>query len=1059
MPNPFPEVGTGSPTQAAELEVRPVPGEGGVPLKADTLDSAFPEVGPPFPEAPKDEPAFPEAEQEQSDQTLSHEGNQPVKSHKEGLQDFGNHVGKDAWEDFKHTVGGILMAPVHGLKNIKDLWKEVPLNLKAEEVYPDQYERPTHSDFRKAYQEHAQQMGDAMVQSWGKFYKPDHWEEDPDEPGRFKKVEGSIPKMIGNKVYHEPTSALLDIMTAVDLGGGVVGALGKASGVRRMELLGDAIRAAPGEMVGKGWDQAKRLMGQNPEAKRLYLDLADEELSAVKPKANADVNAILEPFRELTPEERTLAHEISQNGLSAEELDALQGVSPKVMEAADAYKTYVEQVRQKGLQEFNLPDFTDEALEARLVKQYAKSRYGKTSLSPAEFDEMLGEVRTLKRKPVYVPSEEELKSGLSLEDAMGMKTLPQGKVGFLERYTGGRLAADPLEYVPRVANSFRTTEAKLRLMDRILQEPSLVKAGSATDAATLGDMPVTGVMKKYLDNQNKAKAVYFRQLADKFGDVRAAQMIAEDASIQKRLSAISSIIPDPTVRKLLTQEFYREGGITRKILDTYDRLNQLVKLGATRLNPRYYTGVAVGQALMSLLSGTLPKWGRRARELADFLPAQVQHVALEGGLGQKLLNAIDVHDAMGAATKAGMVTRFAARRISRAADLGFSSAGEIQKVLPDVLQSTRNLSDFQVLRQQLHERMVAKAEEIVAYSDRLNAINKGYTRQIARVKAAKNLAVGELETQAINAGMASGELPEFQRYAELLRPAVREANAFLGSSNALTPVEKYLWRRLVPYYTFNKNITMLAFRLPFIAPTSGFLWSRLSAELNRMTADPALGDQMRGYYPMYLRQDGTTVWVNLQGMSHAGGLGLSHVGGIPVPNMLNPVRANHFLSVGYRLLGGKTEFDIKTVPFGTDEMFVNGHNGEVVRLDENGKPITEIPQLPLAKGIAHMFPWVQYAEHVLQPYEQTTEGWLLNPQAIKKPDGTYRYPYEMMQSLPQIIGPKVKAETRAKLLADEALRKEAIIREIKKAIPKAGPDQREMLIQGLKDYVSGLQQE
>jgi hypothetical protein len=361
--------------------------------------------------------------------------------------------------------------------------------------------------------------------------------------------------------------------------------------------------------------------------------------------------------------------------------------------------------------------------------------------------------------------------------------------------------------------------------------------------------------------------------------------------------------------------------------------------------------------------------------------------------------------------------------------------------------------------------MVAKAGEASGIDAEIGRLltekPRGYRGKVAELTARRNELGGDLETRALEAGALGERFPQVQKYADVLREAVRSANAFMGSANALSPIERNLFRRFMNFYTFNRTMTLLAFKLPFIAPTSAFAWSRLSQFMQDQTLDPEIGDRMKGFTPMYARinpqtHEPETVWMSLKGLSHSGGLGLSHFGGIPIPNMLDPVHANRFLALGYRLRGGQVEPSVKTIPYGTDEVYVNLHNGNVETIDDQGKPVVTIPQLPPIKGVASLFPQVQYAEHLLLPGQQSTQGWLVSPDTIKRPDGTVRYPYEMMQALGEMFGPKMVAATRDQLVTQQRLTDVAILKNLVKAMKAAGPDQREMIRQAIIDRQSAM---
>jgi hypothetical protein len=286
-----------------------------------------------------------------------------------------------------------------------------------------------------------------------------------------------------------------------------------------------------------------------------------------------------------------------------------------------------------------------------------------------------------------------------------------------------------------------------------------------------------------------------------------------------------------------------------------------------------------------------------------------------------------------------------------------------------------------------------------------------------------------------------------------VRRGVDRANTFIGDYLGLDGFEQQVMKRLIPFYPWTKAMTMLAFRIPFIAPVKTFLWHRYAQVMMQMVDDPEMPEWTRGMVPLFGTKEGNTVWIRTTSLSPFAGLHATEAWGVPVPNIANIVERNPLVALIYRGFGGKTVWDAGTLPYG--EQMVNLTNGEVVEFTQGGKIRKVIPQDPLVSSVAHMFPITQFAENLLTPYWTNKHNWIGFPEPILNADGTYRYPRELQDRISKLAGINVMTRKKEDIIRGEKIRVVQAIKSLEKAYFKADPAEREFIREALQDYSRG----
>ena len=500
---------------------------------------------------------------------------------------------------------------------------------------------------------------------------------------------------------------------------------------------------------------------------------------------------------------------------------------------------------------------------------------------------------------------------------------------------------------------------------------------------------------------------------------------------------------------------------------------------ATKWRPSYHIGNVYSNAVMSALFGGDPILAARLGKSA--MPARIRSrtSTSAGDLARTpgwLESKLDIATGADALARAGMLSARTAARIAKTG----ASAEEVFKLLPKMLQSTDEFTklqvDYTLLRDTIARRspQVAKMDRIIGrlyakeqalaktiewtsptqFKASPNAIKLEDLRQKINLLETKKLAlVGDLTADKLKAAEAAGRIPELKPMVDAVRKDINHANAFIGEYDALDAFERSIMRRVIPFYPWVRAMSMLAFRLPFIAPVKSFMWHRFSEMMQDITNDPDLPPRLKGHIPVGVTESGKTIWLNASAYSPFNALRTTQVGGLPVPSFANIVEKNPAVALVFGFHGGKTLWNVGNIPHG--EGIVSIADGAFARFGPDGRLHEEIPQTPLISGLVNYFPVTQQLKSILQPWWTNKFNWYGMPQAVLNSDGTPRYPREAIERWGAALGLPLMARTKEDLVRQEKMKVMKVMRNLEKVYAGEDEEGKRTIRMYVEDYKKG----
>ena len=863
-------------------------------------------------------------------------------------------------------------------------------------------------------------------------------------------------------LYEEPVDVAGDIATVLSAGGGAAAKAGKLTGLKGLENAGKAVAAVPGKVGQMVAEAPLRLLKINPELRKKLTTYDREELSIGEIRKKKIGDALEKRFAGLTDEDKVLLDKLAVEGGAAADL----ATNPKVARALSGYQAVVKFIRERQLGEKGRNLLSAGDMEGAVIKKLA-NRKGISA------DEAADLYSKLEVKPIYTPAIRDGKE-LGIWDLIhGPESVRTGGVGFLERFKGGKFSQDPVKYMKKAVNDFIDTETRLRFMDRVIGDPALTKGVQAGESA-LGQVVPEGIFKKYFEDKSRSQRIAAR---DQF--IKGAEEgLLSDPVTQKYVRSIAAIgATDPTVANYLKRTF-EEWPRLRAYLRVYDKIINTFKLTATTLNPRYYSGNLVGDGILSVMAGEYGlHWGM-AKKIMNSLPpelrAGMRATLSDNPLLNKFQKLSQIAQSADDLARAGIWTKEVAKKFKDTGSTFATAEQAFEDFARQIGESVQDLSNLEVKAQIAGEHLVRSSSALYSAKKKLDALDNAHINAQNKLNQARmegrateklqakvvklgdalydirndyDALMGKARQQMVQSGEYHRRIQEAAKYAEVARQATDRANTFLGDYLGLGPIERAVFRRVVPFYAFTKAMTKLAFTYPFIAPKTSFFWHRYSQALADMSTDPDMPDWMAGYFPVGGDEKGDTYWIRLSQLGPFGGVKTGRAGDMPIPSILQFWQQNPLIRLGYRTIGGRDEFYWAGRPKAGDT-WVQAGEGKITRFRPDGTLETVVPQMSLIEGLETMFPVVQTMNQLIQDYDVMKGN-------AQKPDGSPKFPVTGTDKVLRTMGVSTKTGEPSDFRRGEKYGVRKTIEDLKKAYPRMDPQQREEAREYMRDFSRG----
>lgn len=370
--------------------------------------------------------------------------------------------------------------------------------------------------------------------------------------------------------------------------------------------------------------------------------------------------------------------------------------------------------------------------------------------------------------------------------------------------------------------------------------------------------------------------------------------------------------------------------------DTPTRLWRAMTLG---LSPRWMVNNAIGNAILNFMDGV------KLKDYVDFISdARIRASLPEEVTGVNTV-AQDLAERVGAQLEDVAPL---SQRLTQATGEIFSDdlVARVGGRLPGALQKLGRSFPF---------KWVAKVKDtIVNMNGEIERLGRG-ARAVRELKRLRSVGEDMVGSEAAMAEFAS-ELFKLDRAGKLANPrAIELVNAVdqtLFNYSVLSPVEQNLMRKVFPFWTWHRNITMSAIMLPERHPLRIAMLSQLSRTANP-ELDTSRPDWLRGALQIGTADDGDAIYLNMRGANPY--LDVLEVNPSRIGSSLNPL-----IKVAIEQVSGRDLFRERGF---TDETTWTGYDGRQYRWNPNTGEAEQVTVRPnLFMHLARQVPQGSFLE-------------------------------------------------------------------------------------------------
>lgn len=299
----------------------------------------------------------------------------------------------------------------------------------------------------------------------------------------------------------------------------------------------------------------------------------------------------------------------------------------------------------------------------------------------------------------------------------------------------------------------------------------------------------------------------------------------------------------------------------------------------------------------------------------------------------------------------------------------------------------------------------------------------------------------------------TGSAEEARRIVEAINRATDEVNRFLVDYNALPPLERRIFRNLISFWGWFRQVNLLAAQLPFIRTRSTLIAHRLVEMAMDSADDERLPPWLRNSIPFATDASGNVYFINLSMLNPLGNtVWASGFSPADIRFSIHPI-----IKVAIETVTGRDIF--KAQPL-TPEEQIYGYNGVRWYIDRDGLTIRRAPTggylSNALSSISRMFPQVQMLDSLLYPYEKYPDSMpVVAPRPILDASGQPKYPYPGLYHLMEFLGfrPRREFKPDVKVIREKLSIMNTISREVHR---ESDPERRRYLLEAYRDLASGL---
>lgn len=901
---------------------------------------------------------------------------------------------------------------------------------------------------------------------------------------RYRDKEGNFSfGSLADAFSQDPAGVTADATGLAALTGGGMKALGKLGRLRALETAGTALvgdvaaqkagliaKIDPillsGRLAGKLLSGTLgRALGITPRVKRLN-NLIANELASERGQNFRETQLLIE--HGLTEPEKLQLRKALIPG-KIEDINALTGGAKSAYELA---QEIVKFAREPYIDELGI--FKKTAGLRADIRRAAYFLSGDTSKESVRSAMAL--FREGRIKPTYfqmIALEHDLTPSLFERMNPGLKR--QGSLNWLRKFKGTAQAyeTDPIKVLARSNRQFHSLKGKIRALDLIqrdLQKTGEIRAISRATAIPKGwaVLPLEHI-SKYLKIEQRARGLTLeRALAGKGPQATYDELI--DTLLSKETLRDFKASKVVIVPEDVAAYVKRKWDLPHPFLQWYDDNLGVFKSLVTVFNPAYWINVPVANAVLGIFYGLGLREARLARAIGDVLPPESL-----GTLAADLISdnpslfktvrdkfgrgASKLDDILRGAAYVKTVSEETASHLRLAAQIGSTNEATVINALRRISRSPEQTARIEQRILRLQEQAALQVPEIRALQKRADLFHKRLQTQTfadqmaideARFAALQaSLRVGEAKGALLDTLARTGRLekavPGLRQIREIADKGIVAANNITGSYWRMMPQEMSLARRLIPFYTYTKMITALAFRLPFLFPRQTFMWHQLAKMAQSLVWDPDTPEWVKQYAPVGTFSDGSLLMVRIGSLSAFAGLRTAQVGDANYPGIIDILQQNPLAKFVWDISGGIPRWSKKPVTPG--ERVVRLSDGTAYETQTDGTLRVVIPSVPVLRALWGVFPQTQIIDALLRPYVQTDRGWLLSPDPIRSPSGEVMYPIETWMGVARLLGlPRFSKVNMDELKMHQRRKIEAVRKAFARELRYADPPRRNAII-------------